>query len=120
MLFSALQVLKYLPSDKAQDARNYVQSLQYWLGGNSDNLENFILNLAEAYVPAFKGVKFDVKEPELYPDVGIWHPCATGQFLSFSPGLLLGLLWVAGSGAFDLGAETSLAWVLAKAMEFTL
>lgn len=28
------KVLKYLPSDKAQDARNYVNSLQYWLGGN--------------------------------------------------------------------------------------
>ena len=28
------KVLKFLPSDKAQDARNYVNSLQYWLGGN--------------------------------------------------------------------------------------
>jgi magnesium chelatase subunit H len=28
------KVLKFLPSDKAKDARNYVNSLQYWLGGN--------------------------------------------------------------------------------------
>lgn len=32
------KVLKYLPSDKAQDARNYVNSLQYWLGGNDGAL----------------------------------------------------------------------------------
>lgn len=50
------QVLKYLPSDKAQDARNFMLSLQYWLGGNSENLENFLLNLAGQYVPALQGV----------------------------------------------------------------
>lgn len=33
-------------------------SLQYWLGGNSDNLENFLLNLTSQYVPALKGVDF--------------------------------------------------------------
>jgi cobalamin biosynthesis Mg chelatase CobN len=42
-----LQVLKYLPSDKAQDARNFVQSLQYWLGGNAENLENLLLSTAQ-------------------------------------------------------------------------
>jgi magnesium chelatase subunit H len=33
------KVLKFLPNDKAQDARNFVQGLQYWLGGNSENLQ---------------------------------------------------------------------------------
>ena len=32
------KVLKYLPMDKAQDARNFMLSFQYWLGGSSDNL----------------------------------------------------------------------------------
>ncbi len=41
------KVLKFLPSDKAQDARNFVQSLQYWLGGNTENLENLLLSTAE-------------------------------------------------------------------------
>jgi len=68
------KVLKFLPSDKAQDARNFVQSLQYWLGGNADNLEAFLLNTAQNYVPALKGVDFSVAEPQLFPDVGIWHP----------------------------------------------
>ena len=69
-------VLKYLPSEKAQDARNFVQSLQYWLGGNAENLENLLLNTATQYVPALKGADIDVLEPQLFPDVGIWHPMA--------------------------------------------
>ena len=27
------KVLKFLPSDKAKDARNFMMSFQYWLGG---------------------------------------------------------------------------------------
>lgn len=69
-------VLKFLPSEKAQDARNFVQSLQYWLGGNAENLENLLLNIARAYTPALKGADLDVAEPQLFPDVGIWHPLA--------------------------------------------
>ena len=60
----------------AQDARAFVQSLQYWLGGNSANLEGLLLNTAQRYVPALKGVDFAVAEPQLFPDVGIWHPLA--------------------------------------------
>ena len=74
------KVLKYLPSDKAQDARNFVQSLQYWLGGNSENLQNFLLTIAGAYVPALQGVTFEVADPELFPEVGIWHPMATTMY----------------------------------------
>ena len=77
-------VLKYLPSEKAQDARNFVQSLQYWLGGNAENLENLLLNTALAYVPALKGADIDVLEPQLFPDVGIWHPMAPSAFLDFA------------------------------------
>lgn len=74
------KVLKYLPSDKARDARNFVNALQYWLTGNVDNLENLILSTSQAYVPALKGVDFEAAEPELLPDVGIWHPLATHMF----------------------------------------
>ena len=42
------KVLKYLPSDKAQDARNFIMSLQFWLGGSPDNLENFLLMISKA------------------------------------------------------------------------
>merc|ERR1719201_402706 len=71
------KVLKYLPSDKAQDARNFMNSLQYWLGGSSENLENMILNLAQAYVPELEGAAIQIADPEEFPDLGIWHPLAS-------------------------------------------
>ncbi len=47
-----LQVLKFLPMEKAKDARNFVQALQYWLGGNRENLENLLLSTAQVPVVA--------------------------------------------------------------------
>jgi len=44
------KVLKYLPSDKAQDARSFMMSFQYWLGGSPDNIESMLLMLANTYV----------------------------------------------------------------------
>jgi len=74
-------VLKYLPSDKAQDARNFMLSLQYWLGGSSENLENFLLNIARAYVPeAANLASVQIAEPVVFPDVGIWHPLAPAMY----------------------------------------
>ncbi|HLP87398.1 MAG TPA: magnesium chelatase subunit H [Nostocaceae cyanobacterium] len=78
------QVLKFLPMEKAQDARNFMLSFQYWLGGSPDNLENFLLMLADKYV--LKGVdkqnfpSVEYQEPIVYPDMGIWHPLATTMF----------------------------------------
>ncbi|MCL6432784.1 MAG: magnesium chelatase subunit H [Leptolyngbyaceae cyanobacterium HOT.MB2.61] len=71
------QVLKYLPMDKAQDARNFMLSFQYWLGGNQENLENFLLMLADKYVVGANGSSpLQYREPVTYPDMGIWHPLA--------------------------------------------
>jgi magnesium chelatase subunit H len=73
------QVLKYLPMDKAQDARNFMLSFQYWLGGSSENLENFLLMLTDKYVYPERGLGKDsnYQEPVVYLDMGIWHPLAT-------------------------------------------
>jgi len=72
------KVLKYLPSDKAKDARSFLLSLQYWLGGSSVNLENFIRMLSYTYVDG--AVNEDkmkaVAEPQTFPEVGVWHPMA--------------------------------------------
>ncbi|KAL0359532.1 UNVERIFIED_CONTAM: Magnesium-chelatase subunit ChlH, chloroplastic [Sesamum angustifolium] len=70
------KVLKYLPSDKAQDARMYILSLQFWLGGSPDNLVNFLKMISGSYVPALKGTKIEYSDPVLYLDSGIWHPLA--------------------------------------------
>lgn len=75
------KVLKYLPSDKARDARLYILSLQFWLGGSPDNLQNFLKMIAGSYVPALKaagGIKYD--DPVLYLDAGIWHPLAPTMY----------------------------------------
>ncbi|BAZ44127.1 magnesium chelatase subunit H [Chondrocystis sp. NIES-4102] len=75
------KVLKYLPVEKAQDARNFMLSFQYWLGGNADNLENFLLMLSDKYVYKDKqqnNLKY--AEPIVYPDMGIWHPLAPKMF----------------------------------------
>ena len=73
------KVLKYLPMDKAQDARNFMLSFQYWLGGSPDNLENFLLMLADKYVPDLQH-KLKFQDPVTYPDMGIWHPLAPTMF----------------------------------------
>ncbi len=77
-------ILKFLPIDKAQDARNFILSFQYWLGGTPDNLKNFLLMLSDKYVieglDDKEELKIEVKEPEVFPDLGIWHPLATKMY----------------------------------------
>ncbi len=76
------KVLKYLPVEKAQDARNFMLSFQYWLGGSSENLENFLLMLVDRYgnVQAPDGSAIGYQDPVTYPDIGIWHPLAPTMF----------------------------------------
>ncbi len=77
-------ILKYLPVEKAQDARSFMLGFQYWLGGTPDNLRNFLLMLADKYVfPPVEGESresIEISEPEVFPDLGIWHPLAPNMF----------------------------------------
>ncbi|MGA1085189.1 MAG: DUF3479 domain-containing protein, partial [Vulcanococcus sp.] len=76
-------VLKYLPVEKAQDARSFMLSFQYWLGGTPDNLRNFLLMLADKYVfprSSDNRPEIQVADPEVFPDLGIWHPLAPSMF----------------------------------------
>ncbi|MFM7235277.1 MAG: magnesium chelatase subunit H [Cyanobium sp.] len=76
-------VLKYLPVEKAQDARSFMLSFQYWLGGTPDNLRNFLLMLADKYVfprSSDGRPELQVADPVVFPDLGIWHPLAPGMF----------------------------------------
>ncbi|CAI6001480.1 unnamed protein product [Closterium sp. NIES-64] len=74
------KVLKYLPTDKAQDARNFIMSLQFWLGGSPDNLENFLLMISNAYVPDAKDLGITFSDPVVFLDTGIWHPLAPTMY----------------------------------------
>ena len=77
-------ILKYLPVDKAQDARSFMLSFQYWLGGTPDNLKNFLLMLANKYVFPETSLEDkseqEIAEPEVFPDLGIWHPLSETMF----------------------------------------
>merc|ERR1711966_399115 len=75
------KVLKFLPSDKAADARSFMMSFQYWLGGSPENLESLLLMMGQDYVApiqeSMKGKeKMVMEEPVLLPDKAIWHPVA--------------------------------------------
>lgn len=75
------KVLKYMPLDKAQDARSFMLSFQYWLGGSAENLENFLIMIANKYVlDREKSEKISYQDPVVYPDMGIWHPLAGKMF----------------------------------------
>merc|ERR1719478_1654531 len=78
------KVLKYLPGDKAADARSFMMSLQYWLGGSPENIEQLLLNLANNYVGPIKEAgllsEVEVIEPVVIPDQGVWHPMAPRVF----------------------------------------
>ena len=65
-----------------QDARSFMMSFQYWLGGSPENLESMLLMMANNYV--YEGQKQieteNIAEPTLLPDIGIWHPLAPQVF----------------------------------------
>jgi len=75
------KVLKFLPSDKAADARTFMMSFQYWLGGSPENIESLLLMVGQDYVgPIIKSMegkeKIKTEDPVLLPDKAIWHPVA--------------------------------------------
>lgn len=75
------KVLKFLPSDKAADARTFMMSFQYWLGGSPENLESLLVMVGQDYVGHVKEAmvgkkKVVAEEPVLLPDKAIWHPVA--------------------------------------------
>jgi len=78
------KVLKYLPGDKAKDAKSFMMSFQYWLGGSPENLESLLLMVADNYVTGVTGQDLvnveDIVDPILLPDKGIWHPLAPHVF----------------------------------------
>mmetsp|Transcript_22590 Transcript_22590/g.55044 ORF Transcript_22590/g.55044 Transcript_22590/m.55044 type:complete len:1462 (-) Transcript_22590:151-4536(-) len=79
-------VLKFLPAGIAQDGRSFLLSLQYWLGGSDDNLENFLLMIANKYVSGVAGEDLidekAIAPPSLIAEKGIWHPLAPKVFES--------------------------------------
>ncbi|NNL18027.1 MAG: DUF3479 domain-containing protein, partial [Boseongicola sp.] len=72
------RILKFIPG-KAQDLRAWFLTMQYWLGGSDDNIEEMLRFLLGRYAT---GQSWDVqiaKAPIDYPDVGLYHPDLKGR-----------------------------------------
>ncbi|MEL6335016.1 MAG: magnesium chelatase subunit H [Pseudomonadota bacterium] len=76
MLRRIPKILRYIPGT-AQDLRNYFLTMQYWLSGSDDNLENMIRLLVDRYADgpraAWRG-RLPAAAPVDYPETGLYHP----------------------------------------------
>ncbi|SNT13870.1 cobaltochelatase CobN subunit [[Luteovulum] sphaeroides subsp. megalophilum] len=73
MLRTIPKMLKFVPG-KAQDLRAWFLSMQYWLGGSDDNLEQMVRYLVSRYSANRAWHKVHAKAPIEYPEVGLYHP----------------------------------------------
>ena len=78
------KILKFIPG-KAQDLRAWFLTMQYWLGGSDDNVEQMIRFLIGSYASdrAFKGAR--AAAPLDYPEVGLYHPDLPGHRITTNP-----------------------------------
>ncbi len=67
------KILKLIPG-KAQDLRAWFLSMQYWLGGSDDNVEQMIRFLIGRYANRADWLGAQADLPIEYPDVGLYHP----------------------------------------------
>ncbi|WP_019954335.1 magnesium chelatase subunit H [Yoonia vestfoldensis] len=75
------KILRLIPG-KSQDLRNWFLSMQYWLGGSDDNIEQMIRMLVSRYAKGQNWKPVKVKAPIEYPDVGVYHPDLPGHHIS--------------------------------------
>ena len=73
MLRRLPKILRFLPG-KAQDLRAWFLSMQYWLGGSDDNIEQMLRFLVSRYATGRTWAKASARAPIDYPDVGLYHP----------------------------------------------
>jgi len=81
MLRRLPKILRFIPG-KAQDLRAWFLSMQYWLGGSDDNIEEMIRFLVTRYGQETGFKAREAKAPIDYPDVGLYHPRAKGRIVT--------------------------------------
>ena len=70
------KILRFIPGT-AQDVRAYFLTLQYWLAGSQDNINNMVRLLVERYAEGpRKAMRASARpqQPIEYPEVGLYHP----------------------------------------------
>lgn len=76
MLRQVPKILKFIPGT-AQDVRAYFLSLQYWLAGSDENIENLVRYLVNRYAAGPREIyrgNLPAEPPVIYPDTGLYHP----------------------------------------------
>jgi magnesium chelatase subunit H len=67
------KILRFVPG-KAQDLRAWFLTMQYWLGGSDDNVEQMVRYLVSRYCASKAWQGGEALPPVEYPDVGLYHP----------------------------------------------
>ncbi len=78
MLRRIPKILHFIPG-KAQDLRAWFLSMQYWLGGSDDNMEQMIRFLISKYSTHQNWRGGACKAPIDYPEVALYHPALPGR-----------------------------------------
>ncbi len=73
MLRRLPKILRYLPG-KAQDLRAWFLTMQYWLGGSDDNIEQMVRFLLSRYASEARWRGAAAAAPVEYPEIGLYHP----------------------------------------------
>ena len=78
MLRRLPKILRWIPG-KAQDLRAWFLSMQYWLGGSDDNIEQMIRFLIGRYASRKDWRGATALAPIDYPELGLYHPKLEGR-----------------------------------------
>ncbi|MBF9037934.1 magnesium chelatase subunit H [Rhodobacterales bacterium LSUCC0246] len=73
MLRRLPKILRFIPG-KAQDLRAWFLTMQYWLGGSDDNVEQMIRFLVGRYSSQSDLNGAEAEAPIDYPELGLYHP----------------------------------------------
>ncbi len=73
MLRRLPKILRFIPG-KAQDLRAWFLTMQYWLGGSDDNVEQMIRFLVGRYSSQSDLYGAEAEAPIDYPELGLYHP----------------------------------------------
>ena len=74
------KILRLIPG-KSQDLRNWFLSMQYWLGGSDENIEQMIRLLVSRYARGQNWKPVRINPPIAYPDEGLYHPDLPGSHI---------------------------------------
>ncbi|PPQ38228.1 magnesium chelatase subunit H [Rhodoblastus acidophilus] len=81
MLRRIPKLLRFIPGT-AQDVRSYFLTLQYWLAGSEENMENLVRSLVDRYADGprrrLRGA-LKAAPPKEYPENGVYHPNMPGR-----------------------------------------